>query len=149
MDDGRLSKDEFSKDEIIQAFNTVAKQAIRATGGSEMWHGETKEFLRNFENLVALVDGKTYQPKKIDALDELTRVDDILERVAGTLSVEFSAIAAGLKPEDNPITQTEWMQDCNTDLQSSIRGLRKTMQPERPIQDENWQHRQTGRDLGL
>lgn len=151
MDDKRLSRHEFTDTELLTAAVTVMKQAIRSTGGSQVWQGETKEFLTNMENLVALVEGRSYQPKPRDALDELAIVDDVLDRANGLLNVEFSAAVVDLKlkPEDNPMEQVSWMKDCNHDLKSSIRGLRQTLEGERPIRDENWEHRQTGRDFGL
>ena len=149
MQDKPIGSGDFTPQELVKAFTTVCKQAIRSTGGSEIWDGETKEFLQNMENLVSYVEGKPFQPKSLDALDDMKIIKEIAERFCDKVKVEFSSVAAGLAATDNPLSHGEYIQDCADDCMSTVRGLREQLKPERPILDENYQHRQTGRDLGL
>jgi hypothetical protein len=149
MDDTHPSADEFTPQELVQAFTTVCKQAVRSTGGSRHWQGETREFLNNMELLLAVVEGRPFQPQEPTVLDDLAKLDDILDRVSGKLDIEFSSILPGLDVPDNPKTHVEWMKDCSTDCKAAIRGLRQSLEGERPILDGDAGHRLSGGQLGL
>lgn len=150
MSDTHLSADEFTPQELVQAFTTVCKQAVRTTGGSRHWQRETREFLNNMELLLAVVEGRIFQPQEPTVLDDLARLDDILDRVSGKLDIEFSSILPDLDAPDNPKTHIEWMKDCSTDCKAAIRGLRQSLEGERPILDSDAaNHRLSGGQLGL
>jgi hypothetical protein len=149
MDDKHLSADEFTPQELVQAFTTVCKQAVRSTGGSDIWQGETREFLNNMELLAAVAEGRPFTPREPTVLDDLDKVDDLLDRVSVKLDVEFSAIKLDLNPLDNPKTHVAWMKDCNADCKSTIRGLRQSLEDERPILDGSGERSLSGRQLGL
>jgi hypothetical protein len=50
---------------------------------------------------------------------------------------------------DNPKTHVAWMKDCNADCKSTIRGLRQSLEDERPILDGSGERSLSGRQLGL
>ena len=149
MNDKHLSADEFTPHELVQAFTTVCRQAVRSTGGSEVWQGATREFLNSMELLVAVVEGRPFKPREPTVLDDLDKIDDLLDRVSVKLDVEFSAMISGLDPLDNPKTHVEWMKDCNADCKSAIRGLRQSLEDERPILDGSGERSLSGGQLGL
>jgi hypothetical protein len=88
-----LISHDLTPQDIIRAFATVCKMALDVIGGSRASQGESQRFLADMETLVAVVDGRPYQPRTRDkdALAELDDLDDILDRVFSKLCVEFGS----------------------------------------------------------
>ena len=115
--------------DIIKAFATVCKTTLDVIGGSHASQGENQRFLADMETLVAVVDGRPYQPRTRDrdALAELDDLDDILDRVFSKLSIEFGSMADDLNELDNPISHVAWMKNCNAGCKVTIEELRQRL----------------------
>jgi hypothetical protein len=133
-----LISHDLTPQDIIRAFTTVCKMALDVIGGSRASQGESQRFLADMETLVAVVDGRPYQPRTRDkdALAELDDLDDILDRVFSKLCVEFGSKTDNLDELDNPINHVAWMKNCNAGCKVTIEELRQRFDRH---PEESWQ----------
>jgi hypothetical protein len=145
MDGKHPSADGLTLLELVQAFAAVCRRAVRSTGGAGILPGEVRELLSTMEFLVAVVGGRLAKPGEPTVLDDLDRVDALLDRISVKLDVEFGAMKRDLNPLDNPKTHVAWMKECNADCKSTVGELRQSLEDERPILDRSGERLPAGR----